>query len=57
MNTESFSPKFRHCINSLDDWRTEDDLFSRDQFFESMVSLLSDQDDAWVKDTMSWWNM
>ena len=49
--------KFRHCISSSDDWRTEDDLFKRDAFFESIVSLLDDSDDEWVKDTMKWWNM
>lgn len=48
--------KFRHCISSLDDWRTEDDLFKRDEFFDSMVSILDDPDDEWVKDTMKWWN-
>jgi len=48
--------KFRHCITSLDDWRTEDDLFDREEFFDSMVSFLDDQEDEWVKDTLKWWN-
>jgi hypothetical protein len=42
--------KFRHCISSLDDWRTEDDLFKRDEFFEAIVSLLDNLDDEWVQD-------
>ena len=29
--------KFQHCINSLDDWRTEDDLFKHEEFFDNMV--------------------
>ena len=48
--------KFRHCISSLDDWRTEDDLFNREEFFSSMVTLLDDSEDEWVKDTLKWWN-
>jgi hypothetical protein len=48
--------KFRHCISSLDDWRTEDDLFKREDFFDTMVSFLNDPEDEWVKDTMNWWN-
>jgi hypothetical protein len=40
----------------LDDWRTEDDLFKREEFFDSMVSLLDDPEDDWAKDTLKWWN-
>jgi hypothetical protein len=40
----------------LDDWRTEDDLFKREEFFDSMVSFLNDPEDEWVKDTLKWWN-
>ncbi len=48
--------KFRHCISSLDDWRTEDDMFKREDFFDTMVSFLNDPEDEWVKDTLNWWN-
>jgi len=40
----------------LDDWRTEDDLFNREEFFNHMVSFLDDEEDEWVKDTLRWWN-
>ena len=48
--------KFCHCISSLEDWRTEDDLFKREDFFDTMVSFLSDLEDDWIKDTLKWWN-
>lgn len=49
--------KFQHCINSLDDWRMEDDLFKREEFFDNMVFLLEDSEDEWVMDTLKWWNL
>jgi hypothetical protein len=49
--------KFWHCISSLDDWRTEDDLFKQEEFFNIMVFLLEDSEDKWVKDTLKWWNL
>jgi len=48
--------KFHHCISSLDDWHTEDDLFKREDFFDTMVSFLNDLEDEWVMDTLNWWN-
>ncbi len=48
--------KLRHCINSLDDWRVEDDLFKREKFFEYMTAVLDAPDNYWVQDMLSWWN-
>ncbi|KIM35219.1 hypothetical protein M413DRAFT_14685 [Hebeloma cylindrosporum] len=47
---------FRHCISALDDWRTEDDLFDRCLFAQSLFDLLDDADDTWTQDTLAWWN-
>jgi len=51
-----FTPQFRHCISALDDWRTEDDLFDRCLFAQTLLDLLEDPNDSWTQDTLAWWN-
>ncbi|KAF8148267.1 hypothetical protein B0H34DRAFT_737596 [Crassisporium funariophilum] len=47
---------YRHSISALDDWRTEDDLFDRNQFAKSLMDAFYDTEDTWTKDTLAWWN-
>ncbi|KAF8815987.1 hypothetical protein BYT27DRAFT_7078491, partial [Phlegmacium glaucopus] len=47
---------FHHCISALDDWRTEDNLFDRCLFTQTLLNLLEDPDDMWTQDTLTWWN-
>jgi hypothetical protein len=45
-----------HCAE--DDWRLDDGLFIKEEFFNAIVELLeTDPDDDWCKDTLAWWNV
>ena len=40
-----------------DDWRLDDGFFNKQDFFQTIVSLFeTDPEDAWVGDTIQWWN-
>ncbi|KAF8156612.1 hypothetical protein B0H34DRAFT_847204 [Crassisporium funariophilum] len=49
----------RHSISDIEDWRTEDKLFKREEFYEFIMALFDNGDDKesdWVKDTIELWN-
>ncbi|KDR65621.1 hypothetical protein GALMADRAFT_1364505 [Galerina marginata CBS 339.88] len=46
-------------ISNIEDWRIEDKLFKREQFYALIMALFNDVDDGefdWVKDTIEWWD-
>jgi hypothetical protein len=43
------------CVQ--DDWRLDDGLFDKEDFFNAIVQLFeSDPSDQWCQDTLAWWN-
>ncbi|KAF8154665.1 hypothetical protein B0H34DRAFT_809198 [Crassisporium funariophilum] len=51
--------QYRHAILTITDWRVEDWLFDRDEFYDAIVKMFNDgkdDDPDWVKDTFEWWN-
>ena len=54
-----FHSKYRHAISTVKDWRIEDRLFDRDEFFDSIIKTFNDEGDRdpeCSKDTFEWWN-
>jgi hypothetical protein len=44
-------------LSDKDDWRLDDGLFKKEEFFHMIVCLFeTDPDDDWVEDTLQWWN-
>lgn len=57
-SNDCFPPKVRWFMCSEDDWRVDDGLFNKEEFFNVLVQLFeSDPDDEWCKDTLAWWNL
>ncbi|KDR64918.1 hypothetical protein GALMADRAFT_149166 [Galerina marginata CBS 339.88] len=52
--------KYRPAISTITDWRVEDRLFDRDEFYDGIIKMFhdgEDEDPDWVKDTFEWWNV
>jgi hypothetical protein len=40
-----------------DDWRLDDGLFTKEEFFNTIVALFEqDPEDPWCVETLDWWN-
>ncbi|KAH9478018.1 hypothetical protein JR316_0010253 [Psilocybe cubensis] len=51
----------RYSISSIEDWRIEDNVFDRHEFYKYIISLFEpdkkdDGDSEWSMDTIEWWN-
>jgi hypothetical protein len=47
----------RLCKSANDDWRLEDGLFNKQEFFNMIVALFEDDaDDELCVETLAWWN-
>jgi hypothetical protein len=54
--TEQFC-QTRWFLCAEDDWRLDDGLFKKDQFFNMIARLFEVcPDDPWCIDTLEWWN-
>jgi len=56
--TDTRAAKVHWFLCDKDNWRLDDGLFNKEEFFNIIVRLFeSDPDDDWVKDTIQWWNL
>jgi hypothetical protein len=47
----------RWFLSAEDDWRLDDGLFSKQEFFNRVIELFEqDPDDEWCVETLEWWN-
>jgi hypothetical protein len=54
----------RWCISSGDDWRLDDGVFDRADFYRMIQALFQDDggdannegEVSWAQDTLKWWN-
>lgn len=43
------------CVQ--DDWRTEDGIFDKKEFYEMITELFNfNLDETWCHETLAWWN-
>ena len=57
MSDVIFFFQVRWFLCSEDDWRLDDGLFEKKEFFNVIVEMFElDPEDEWCKDTLAWWN-
>ncbi|KIP10878.1 hypothetical protein PHLGIDRAFT_184530 [Phlebiopsis gigantea 11061_1 CR5-6] len=47
----------RFSLCAQDVWQLDDGAFNLEEFFQVVVDLFDDPEDAWCKDTIDWWEM